>query len=192
MADLWLINIARFGHRFRFWFGLQTKWLHCTMQNFSYCKDSDSHPNCQIQKWDRNLNHNRNPNLWMWTSCYVSQTSLRCEAFVTHLPATVLIGTFILGSNNLWSCIWWLLLHSVNWDIDICTLSHLLRQNFPPVILLLWKLWWSPFRGIFHAATYSVSVIYKIFLDLSLLHDFAIFLKFVMSYIIFMIRFSRL
>ena len=62
----WLIYIARSGFQFR----LQTKWLHCTMWNFSYCMESDPdfHPNCQIQEWD----WNRNPPLWM-------QISPKCE-----------------------------------------------------------------------------------------------------------------
>ena len=43
---------------FRFRFGLQTKWLHFTMRNVSYYResDSDSNHNCQLREWNWNLN----------------------------------------------------------------------------------------------------------------------------------------
>ena len=56
MADLYCRIRVPFPFRFR----LQTKWLHCNMQNFSHCavSDSDCNPNCQVQElaWDWNLN----------------------------------------------------------------------------------------------------------------------------------------
>ena len=62
---LWLIYIARSGFWFLFRFGLRTKWSHCSMQNFSGWTESvsDSHPSCQVQEWDWNLDQNLNLNL---------------------------------------------------------------------------------------------------------------------------------
>ena len=64
---LWLIYIARSGFWFLFRFELRTKWSHCSMQNFSGWTESvsDSHPSCQVQEWDWNLDQNLNLNLWI-------------------------------------------------------------------------------------------------------------------------------
>ena len=44
----WLINTAGIALGFR----LQTQWLHCSMQTFSQCTESDldSNPNCPLQE----------------------------------------------------------------------------------------------------------------------------------------------
>ena len=47
--EKWLVYTARFRLGFRLRFGLQTQWLHCTMQKFSHCTESVSHSNFKCQ-----------------------------------------------------------------------------------------------------------------------------------------------
>ena len=62
---LWLIYMTGFIYCLRFRFLLQTNWLHCNKQNFLHSieLDSNSNPNCQLNKCDGDPNQNQNPNM---------------------------------------------------------------------------------------------------------------------------------
>ena len=63
----WLSYIATSGFPFWFQFGLQTKWPHCHILNFSYRmkSNSNSHPNFWLQEWNWDWGPNQNLPLWM-------------------------------------------------------------------------------------------------------------------------------